>query len=44
MVKPDETLVMEMVSVGHIMVPNPRVRSKLSFDQLVDSIAKVGLI
>ena len=43
MVKPDETLVVEMVSVGHITVPNPRVRSKVSFDQLVDSIAKVGL-
>ena len=43
MVKPEETLVVEMVSVGHITVPNPRVRSKVSFDQLVDSIAKVGL-
>lgn len=43
MVKPDETLVVEMVSVGHITVPNPRVRSKVSFDQLVDSIDKVGL-
>ena len=43
MVKADETLVVEMVSVDHITVPNPRVRSKVSFDQLVDSIAKVGL-
>lgn len=43
MTKPDETLVVEMVPIEAISVPNPRVRSKVSFDQLVDSIAKVGL-
>jgi len=43
MTKPDETLVVEMVPIARISVPNPRVRSKVSFDQLVDSISKVGL-
>ena len=43
MTKSDETLVVEMVPIGAISVPNPRVRSKLSFDQLVNSISKVGL-
>lgn len=43
MTKPDETLVVEMVPIEAISVPNPRVRSKVSFDQLVDSISKVGL-
>jgi ParB family transcriptional regulator, chromosome partitioning protein len=43
MTKPDETMVVEMVPIERISVPNPRVRSKVSFDQLVDSISKVGL-
>ena len=43
MKKPDETLVVEMVPIERISVPNPRVRSKVSFDQLVESISKVGL-
>ena len=43
MTKPDETLVVEMVPIERISVPNPRVRSKVSFDQLVESISKVGL-
>jgi len=43
MTKPGETLIVKMVSIDHITVPNPRVRSKVSFDQLVDSISKVGL-
>ena len=43
MTKPDETLVVEMVPIARISVPNPRVRSKVSFDQLVESISKVGL-
>ncbi len=43
MTKPDETLVVEMVPIERISVPNPRVRSKVSFDQLVESISRVGL-
>jgi len=43
MTKPDETLVVEMVPIARISVPNPRVRSKVSFDQLMESISKVGL-
>jgi ParB family transcriptional regulator, chromosome partitioning protein len=43
MTKPDETMVVEMVPIERISVPNPRVRSKVSFDHLVDSISKVGL-
>jgi ParB family chromosome partitioning protein len=43
MTKPGETLIVKMVSIDHITVPNPRVRSKVSFDHLVDSISKVGL-
>jgi ParB family transcriptional regulator, chromosome partitioning protein len=43
MTKPDETLVVEMVPIARISVPNPRVRSKDSFDQLVESISRVGL-
>ena len=43
MTKPGKTLVVEMVPIERISVPNPRVRSKVSFDQLVDSISKVGL-
>jgi len=43
MTKPDESLVVEMVPIARISVPNPRVRSKVSFDQLVESISKVGL-
>jgi ParB family transcriptional regulator, chromosome partitioning protein len=43
MTKPDETMVVEIVPIERISVPNPRVRSKVSFDLLVDSISKVGL-
>jgi len=43
MTKPDATLVVKMVPIERISVPNPRVRSKASFDQLVESISKVGL-
>ena len=43
MMKPVETLLVEIVPIERISVPNPRVRSKVSFDQLVDSISKLGL-
>lgn len=43
MTKPDGALSVILVAIDHITAPNPRVRSTVSFDQLVDSISKVGL-
>lgn len=43
MIKPESTFSVTMVEIDRIRVPNPRVRSKMSFDQLIDSISKVGL-
>lgn len=43
MTKAEGELSVIMVAIDNITVPNPRVRSTVSFDQLVDSISKVGL-
>lgn len=43
MTKPEDKLSVIMVAIDQITVPNPRVRSAVSFDLLVDSISKVGL-
>jgi ParB family chromosome partitioning protein len=38
-----ETITIEMIPVDQIVVSNPRIRSKKTFRQIVDSISKVGL-
>lgn len=43
MVKVTDPIAVQMVPISQITVLNPRVRSKATFQALVDSIAKVGL-
>jgi len=43
MTKKSEPIAVEMVPVNQITVSNPRIRNKKVFQQIIDSISKVGL-